>query len=784
MFSPSALFAAAFSLGILCTLFPSVHLLLLAAVCTPVLFFLPRARFAICALLAGCAVALLHYWHWQRLAWPAVLDKSPQTVQLQLIDFSKRTERGWQVIASDSQGRKLRLAWLQEQPLQYHCRYQAQVQLQRPRGLLNPEIYDFEAWLIAQGFHATGVIKSVAECQPQRMSFWLGWRLAIANWLTAQPFEAQVIATLNGLLIGNYAELERSDWQQLRETGTIHLLSVSGLHIALVAALVGGLVTRSVRLCTRLTLILPALIWGSIAAVVIASAYSLLAGFSVPTQRSLIMVVVACAALLLRGRWQWSQALAIAAIAVLCINPFSILSVGFWFSFAATLCVLLAAQCAPPPQSQSYARFYQAVWLLIKLQFTLFIVMLPLLLFNYGRVYALSLPMNLLAVPWVSFISLPLAFIATALLPLWQDGAQYLLNLSAWSLSIYWQAIAWVTQSPVNWQWQASVNNLALCVVAAAALYSWQILPSRFYLKHFLLLCLLPLLIPRQHALAADELRIIFLDVGQGLAVLVMTQNHLLLYDTGNRYSASFDVGRDIVVPVIEKLGRTSLDAIVISHADSDHAAGLPAVLEHLPAPTYAIDAHHLRDKFALARNYNILPCAQGLRWQFDQIVIAVVSPAPHSRFGSNGSCVLLVQSPHAAVLLTGDMEKQQELAMLADPAVTQQLLRKPILAISAPHHGSSTSSTASLLSALQPQVAVISSGYLNRYQHPSSKVLARYRAYQVTALNTAELGQLQLVVDRQGAHWRAALCEDTSLWRRSRRSQAVMCDTSANRFR
>lgn len=788
MLNPSVTFATAMTFAVLLWLFPTVPsglaVLLLASV---LLYWRPALWWALLfGFLIGICCCYAHYSWWQQRAWPAADDKARVESRFYLSDFIKTTDRGWLVVAKDTQGRKLRLHWSATEPPQYDCDYHATVQLSRPRGLLNNGLFDFEAWLLSQRFHASGSVLGKPVCEPRQVAFWLGWRLKIAQWLDDRADSERVKATLNGLLIGNYADLARSDWQQLRESGTIHLLSVSGLHIALVAGLIGWLVLRLCRYSVRLTLMAPAAIWAATAALLVATAYSFLAGFSVPTQRSLVMVAAGCVAINARGRWPWSQAFAWAMIAVLLLNPFAVLSVGFWFSFSATVMVLLAAQYRlSTPRLSIIGQGCQGINALLKLQLLLFAAMLPLLFYSYGRVYWLSLPMNLLAVPWVSFISLPLAFAATALLPVSSTVANFIMDIAAISLQWYWQALDWATHSSVNHFLQAQQQSLWQVVLAWLAIAVWLTLPKQWPPKHVLLIVIVPLLWPWKTSWQAGELRLHFLDVGQGLAILMFTENHTLLYDTGNRYSSSFDVGRDIVVPSIELAGRDHLDAIVISHIDSDHAAGLPAVLERFPAPVYAIDPEGLVHKFALQTAEPPRACALGQRWQFDGVSISVVSPAQDEGRVKNTSCVLLIETGFGRVLLTGDMERGQELRLVDSGAVVNNATANlPLVAISAPHHGSNTSSSASLLAALQPRVAVISAGYLNRYRHPTAKVLARYEQYNVAYYNTADLGQLRLTLNSRGVQWTSALCEDRSLWRRWRREQASLCDTSANFFK
>lgn len=765
-------FSAGLLAGCSLALFPDSYYglaaLLALAVCAGV-FGMSAARPLLCGLLLGVLQTLTHWLWWQHHAWPEALDKSRQQIEFSLVDFAKPVDSGWLFNAVDHQGRRLRLGWRQPEPPRYDCRYTATAQLQRPRGLLNPGLFDYEAWLISQGVHATGYLLSEPHCQVQTPDTLLAVRLALAHWLLQQDYSPRVSATLNGLLIGNYVDLARSDWQQLRESGTIHLLSVSGLHITLVAGFASLLVFYGVRCVPRLLLYRPAAVWAAWVAIAVALLYSLLAGFSVPTQRSLVMVAAGSLQFIVRGRWQFSSVYCVSLVAVLLLNPFSLLSVGFWFSFAATLVVIVAARALA---NRSYQQKLMAT---LQLQWFIFWLMLPLLLYCYGRVYALSLPLNLLAVPWVSFVSLPLAFLAALLMPLFPQVAQWLLDGSAWSLEMYWRGLDWATVSSLNHYWQTPQIAAWQALLAAVAVLLMLTLPRRWPMKYALALGLLPVLWPSVPLLDEGEARLYFLDVGQGLAVLVLSREQTLLFDSGNRLSESFDQGRDIVVPSVYYYGRRAIDRIVISHADSDHAAGLPSVLAELPAPVLTVSPAGLAQQYALEYPRGAERCRRGQQWQADGLGWRIDSPDAAAPPVRNLSCVLSMASPHGEVLLTGDIERAQELQLLASRP------HQPLALMSAPHHGSNTSSSASLLSALAPAWVVVSSGYRNRYRHPATAVLQRYQRYGVQTVNTAEYGQISVSLSREGVMLDAALCRDRALWRLARRKRAGLCDTSAN---
>jgi competence protein ComEC len=384
------------------------------------------------------------------------------------------------------------------------------------------------------------------------------------------------------------------------------------------------------------------------------------------------------------------------------------------------------------------------------------------LLFVYGRMPLLSLPMNLLAVPWVSFISLPAGFAAVLVLPLSATLASWLLQLSGWTLDIYWQAMQWGVALGQSWQWSLGGISWLALLLAMAGLCLLFFAPPGLPLRPAGLLLCLPLLWPRGIGLSSDMAEVTVLDVGQGLSVVVRTASHALVYDSGDRSSDRFDAGRDIVAPALRQQRVGELDMLVLSHADNDHAGGAAGLLQEYPARQLWSGTPEL---LQLASPF--LPCRAGMHWHWDGVSFRILHPDSGTPQDDNSrSCVLMVEAGGQRLLLTGDIEQrsEQQLAMAGID------LRADVLLM--PHHGSKTSSSPALLFAVRPSLAIASAGYRNRFHHPSAQVIGRYEAQGIRWLYTAETGAIRLRLSAAGIEHAFALCETPVPWRWARYRQ------------
>lgn len=678
-----------------------------------------------------------------------------------ITDFPRPSGNDWQFdFLPDAGSGKIRLsakAVPDHNFPSFSCHYRLRVKLKQPRGLLNFNQYDYQAWLLQADYVATGYVQAVEACDPLVPNIFLRWRQRINTALMAVNLSNYASSTLSALLIGNYAGIDSVQWRVLRDSGTIHLLSVSGLHIVLVAVLFHFLVRCLVCFAVLPLRYWPADHWASVAALGAAIFYALLTGFSIATQRSLIMVAVAVLQCVVYGKFRVSFIFLLSLVLVVVVNPLSMLSVSFWFTYLATATLLLASGGAAQGNPSCVHRYFFEPF---RLQLIMFLVMMPVLLFVYGRVSLLSLPLNLLAVPWVSFVSLPCGFAALALMPISNYLSNMALQVAGWSLDIYWRVMQDVLRCLGEWQLQmggVSFTTLLLslsgvCLLCFGGRYRrWRFLG--------LVLCVF-LFLPQTMPVPEKNVDVQVLDVGQGLAVILRTQHHTLVYDTGDKHSERFDAGRDIVATALRNWRISRITMLVISHADSDHAGGREGLLSEIAAnQQWSGTPDQLHD-----REY--LPCSAGMHWRWDGVDFQVLYPIENQRSATsdnNRSCVIQIDAGGKRLLLMGDVEKNGEQQMLN----AGMDLRADILV--APHHGSKTSSSPALLSAVGAKTVVVSAGYRNRFHHPARVVSERYAHMGMAMLNTAEVGAVQIRLATGEVQIKKALCEQPVFWREAR---------------
>lgn len=612
--------------------------------------------------------------------------------------------------------RRLQLSWFDGPPVRAGEQWRLAVTLQRPAGLLNPHGPDREAQLLARRVGATGTVKA-----GQVLSAVAGsWRDELRQRLLAVEANGRQ-AALVALVLGDGAGLAREDWQTLQATGTVHLLVISGQHIGLVAGLLYGLVAGLARwgLWPARLPWLPSACGLAMAG---ALAYGWLAGGGVPVQRACLMLAVV---LLWRLRFRHLGAtlpLLLALVAVLLFEPLAALLPGFWLSFAAvaTLIYCFSARLGGWRPWQAWTR---AQWVIA-------IGLLPVLLAT-GLPVSLSAPLaNLLAVPWVSLAVLPLTLLGTLLLPV-AGGGEALLWLAGGLLEVLFRVLAlaaswrpaWVPPALPLWAWSV------VCLGALLVL-----LPRGVPLRGLGGLMLLALWVPRE-SVPLGQVEVWQLDVGQGLAVLLRTRNHSLLYDAGPA-KGEYDAGARVVLPTLRKLGVSHLDAMLISHAHADHAGGAPAIAQGMPV-TRVLGGEGLE-------GLGLQPCVTGEQWEWDGVRFSLWHWA-EGQSSNDRSCVLLVEAQGERLLLAGDLEAAAERAWLASTETAR------IDWLQAPHHGSRSSSTEAFIRATAPRGVLISRGRNNGFGHPHAQVLERYRRHGLAIHDTALEGALRLVLGRQG---------------------------------
>lgn len=613
-------------------------------------------------------------------------------------------------------------------PLHAGERWRLTVRLKAPHGNLNPYGFDSELWLWEQGVHASGYVRTGArDAAPARLQ--ATWRHPLERAReavrdavferVADPRQAGVIAAL---VTGDQGAIERNDWDIFRATGVAHLMSISGLHITMFAWLaahaVGALWRRSWRLMLRFPAPQAALVGG----VLLAGLYALFSGWGVPSQRTVWMLATAALLRLTGRRWPWPHVWLLIAAVVVAIDPWALMQAGFWLSFVA-VGVLFAtgfmrAAGEKTGPSVRLLAFFREQWVI-----TLALTPLGLLLFQ--QVSVVGLLANAVAIPWVTLVITPLAMLGAAVAPLWDVAAgavQALALLLRWLAALPYATLSMA--APPAW--------MAACGVAGGVLLAMRLPWS---LRALGLPLLLPVLLWQAPRPPPGEFELLAADVGQGNAVLVRTATHSLLYDAGPRYSLESDAGHRVLVPLLRAFDER-LDMLLLSHRDSDHTGGAAAVLAMQPqaALLSSIEAAHPLQSMRPARR-----CEAGQRWTWDGVDFEILHPTPADYLSFTKpnavSCVLRVANGRATVLLAGDIERLQEAALVSrTPALQADVLL-------APHHGSKTSSSAALLEAVRPRIALVQAGYRNRFSHPAPEVVERYAAYGVRLVENVPCG-------------------------------------------
>ncbi|MDR2112561.1 MAG: DNA internalization-related competence protein ComEC/Rec2 [Candidatus Accumulibacter sp.] len=626
-------------------------------------------------------------------------------------------------------------------------RWRFTVRLKRPHGNANPHGFDYEAWLLERGFRATGTVRARDEAARLDEFVWRpGYavermRDALRQRFRATLPEAPYAGVLIALAIGDQRAIPGAQWEMFRRTGITHLISISGLHVTMLAALCAVLANALWRRGERLMLWLPA----QKAAVAIgwlaALAYTVLAGFEVPAQRTLYMLSVVVLALCSGRNLGVIRTLLLALLAVLIFDPWAVLAVGFWLSFGAVAVLFFvgAARVGENPRETEGARRWQAglrQW--GAAQWAVTLGGLPLLLLFFQQFSLVSPLANAVAIPVVSFAVTPLALIYV-LIP-WPP----VLHFDHWLLARLMDLLGWLADWPV-WQQPAPPS---WSVPLALAGVIWLLLPRGFPARWLGLCLLAPMLAMPPARPPPGEAWVDVLDVGQGLAVLVRTAEHALLYDTGPRYGGESNAGQRIVVPFLRAVGVARLDALVVSHRDKDHAGGMEAVRAHGAVARFLTSIAGIGAE----------PCVAGQSWEWDGVRFAILHPlesdyVDRAKQPNSMSCVLRVWNDGGGVLLAGDVEARDERVLTARAGGQ---LRNDVLVV--PHHGGRGSSSPVFVAAVAPRNAVFSAGYRNGFGHPRAEVLERYAASR------------QWRTDRDGAV-RVILGAETriSVWRAER---------------
>ena len=659
-------------------------------------------------------------------------------------------------------GRRIRLSWfdpargadptdasaLAESPrwqLRAGERWRFEARLRPPRGLRNPGGFDSERQMLLEGVAASGHLRNVEEARRLAPATGLqAWRERMSDRIVggSRPDSARFVAALG---LGDTRGLSEADWRELRATGLTHLIAISGFHVGLVGMAAAALAWALCRLLPSLTLRAPRRIWMLAASTLGAFAYLLATGASLPTVRTVLMIGFVAGAMILRRQTGIAQSVALAIIAMLLMDPFSVLQPGFWLSFGG---VVWLAWCLQSARAGHIRQFLAA-------QGVASLGLLPLTVVFFGQASLAGPLANLLAVPLWSLIVVPLSILGVMAEMLVEGAGSLFWRLAGLAFEPSWWLFQRMAASPLAFHWLPEGAWHAL-PLALLAIFVW-LLPRGVPGKALAALLCLPMLWPALSLPAKGGFEVVQLDVGQGTAMLVRTADRVLLYDAGPAVPDGFDAGERAVVPALHALGVRRIDTLVISHADQDHAGGLAAVMAAFPVGELLAPPD--------AGVEGAVPCIAGESRHGAGVEFRFLHPSEgFPYFRNRSSCVLRVEGEGGTALLTGDIDDLIESRLLRIDATA---LRADV--VSVPHHGSASSSSPGFVAATSASIALVSAGHGNRFGHPRASVLDRWAEAGAEPVVGFEHGAVRVRLGADGIRWQGERDRRRRFWDGSR---------------
>ena len=642
--------------------------------------------------------------------------------------------------------KKMRLTWRNAPSIEPGDQYNVVVSLRTPRGLVNPNTFDYQAWLLQKGVYATGYIKKVLPPSSEKIELNVRDRfLVFINKKREkirrrlQQLEIDNFSILNALLVGDKSFITDTQWDTFNQTGTVHLIAISGLHVGLVATIGFFIGKLLVHIFSGLIPFLFIRLIPVISSLALASSYAMLAGFSIPTQRALIFVLLFNVSYLFSRKVSVFYVFLIALVIVVLIDPFAFYQRGFWLSF---LAVLILFYCfSGRIKNTGFAKG------LLKTQCVLFVGLCLPLLFLELPVSITSPVANMVAVPMVSLLIVP-GLLVFFLLDIFSEFvANQLIYLLDFLVSLLSAFLAVFSKSTFELSLPVSTVNVLVGVLGLALVLSPSILKLRLLGATLCGILLITALFPKQSE-KDDVFKLVALDVGQGLSLFMTANRQTLLYDTGARYSSGYDMGKLVITPYLKSLGLSTIEHLVVSHTDIDHIGGLNTILKsfdvsQLYIPEDVIDQYSSSHRTAV--------CDAGRQWSMGNADFEILWPESNlsqSNYNDNNrSCVILVRYQGYTILLTGDIEKEVELLLLQSGRIPDN-----VDVLIAAHHGSNSSSTTRFVEAVRPDHVIFSAGFKNRYKHPASKVVNRFKFVDSQIWNTAIHGAVSVEIGKNGA--------------------------------
>lgn len=755
------------------SLMPGWLLPVAAVIGIPVWWRARRVRW-LGACLCGFALAGIHATHALSIQLPLDWEKRDVEVRGRIVELPahqpRRTAFALRVDRADDQpeplrGRLLRLSWYDERDgsstgrerLQAGQHWQMTARVRAPRGLRNPGGFDSEKHALANRVTASGYVREPETARLQRDGVGINaWRGATSERIAAAvpPDSARFISAF---AVGDTRGLGDQDWHVLRANGLTHLVAISGMHVGIVAGFFALAVAGVWWLLPALGRRLPRPIAAAMGGLLGAVLYAAVAGFALPTVRTVLMVAVVAGTRILRRRSTTMEVLALAMIAVLLADPLSALTAGFWLSFFG---VAWLVWCLPEAGRRPLHD-------LVSAQGVATVGLLPLTAVLFDQASLVGPLANLLAVPWWTLVVVPLSLVGTALELLHAGSGQWAWDAAAWCFQHSWRLFETLASSDLALWWLRESHWVALPLAAVGAF--WLLLPRGLPGRPLALLLWLPLLWPARDLPASGEVEVRVLDVGQGSSVLVRTAHHSLLYDMGPATPNGFDSGERVVLPALRALGVGRLDRAVVSHADNDHGGGFDAVRKRI-----GITLANAPEDSGVA---DTRPCVAGEQWDWDGVSFRFMHPPPYFPYlGNDASCVLRISARHGNALLLGDVSQVIERDLVrrsrldADAAIDAEV-------VLVSHHGAANGSDPALVEATGAKLAIMSTGHGNRYGHPRTEVLQRWEAAGAGTPDTAREGALAIRIAAGGITLETRRAARPRLWDAARRDDRALAE-------